>query len=89
MTTGTEDVLKMARISVADVDVDHHISHYLHNIRRKKSLNLCQIRFKDILEVRRVIPDSRLVFDSPSLEGGCVIFQLSVIIPSIKLIHVQ
>ena len=89
MTTSTKDVLRVIRIPVADVDIDHHVPHYLHNLWWQKSLNLHQVRLKDILEVWRMFPDSRLVLDGPSLQGCCLILQLCVIIPSVKLVHDQ
>ena len=75
MAAGSEDIFLLARIPVADVDVDHDVLHDLQDVVRQQPRYLPEVLGQELPNFGTVGPESRLELHGPPTNICCFILK--------------
>ena len=75
VAAGSEDIFLLARIPVADVDVDHDVLHALQDVVRQQPRYLPEVLGQELPNFGTVGPESRLELHGPPTNICCFILK--------------
>ena len=89
MTAGSEDVLLVARVPEADVDVDDDVPHDPQDGGRHQSRDLPEVLGQQLPHFRAAAPESRLELHSPPEYICSLILKKGVVVSRVRHVHVH
>ena len=89
VAAGSQDIILVARVPEADVDVDDNVPHDAQDVVRHQPRDFSEVFGQQLPHFRAVAPEIGLKLHSPTKNICCLIFKQGVVVSRVKNAHIK